>query len=412
MLVSNIWKPYGLRRDPFFQEELRADPTAEYPVQSLFVGRAAELTRLGRYLGGSNPTRTLIEGAAGVGKTSFVNRVKADLAEAGFLVHDQPIRVTSSITPNAFCADVLRVLVRLNHAQQFPSDEFWQRAAFLVEGGIVTSGGVNLGPAGVSVQKQRVPAEAGHPPLIEVVGLAIQKLNERHGRGVVLHVNNFENLALEERRSATHLLQNVRDVFSFSGAHWILAGASGLEHEVIRASPQVSGFFPFSIALSPLTSQEVAELLERRYQHLFEPGAIKVPPLVSETAIRLYERYRGDLRNFLRLLSEAAALILGVDGIHPMEEELLLHTMGHAYRQQIAAQIGDTDLNYLDRLATQQVDRFRVAEVQRCLHLSQAGASGVVARLLAAGLLAPAGQEGRSVYYHLTGMADVAANTG
>lgn len=42
--VPNLWRPYGLRSSPFFQNELRAgDPT--HPV-SLFVGREEEARRV------------------------------------------------------------------------------------------------------------------------------------------------------------------------------------------------------------------------------------------------------------------------------------------------------------------------------------------------------------------------------
>lgn len=409
--VTNIWKPFGLRRDPFFQEELKADPESEYPVQELFVGRAAELERIGQHVGGSDPSRTIVEGGAGVGKTSFVNRLKVDLAAHGFLVHDQPVRVSSRSDAESFLADVLRVLVRIHALRDGGRDDFWKTAAFLVEGGTVTSGGLNLGPAGFQFHRERYAAETGRAPMIEIVGTALARTRETIGAPVLLHVNNLENLHPDATKTASTLMQDVRDVFSFSGAHWLMVGASGIERAVFRTTPQVSGFFPFAISLEPLTPTEVGTLLERRYAHLAEPGKDVVPPVEPETAVDLYAIYRGDLRNFLRLLSEAANLLLGVDGVRPLTTPQTVRTMGKVYRDQVIEAVGAQDFDYIERLArgSREAERgFRVSEVTEWLGVSQPGASGIVTRLLDAGLIVESVREGRSVYYRLTGAAAIA----
>ena len=79
-------------------------------MQALFVGRQAELARIGRAIGGSDRSRTIVEGEAGIGKTTFVNALKAEVAGGGLLVHEQPIRIDASSTPDRFLAEVLRAL--------------------------------------------------------------------------------------------------------------------------------------------------------------------------------------------------------------------------------------------------------------------------------------------------------------
>ncbi len=409
LVVSNIWEPFGLRRDPFFQEELQTDPGADYPVGELFVGRTDELSRIGRQLGSADPSRLIIQGGPGVGKTSFVNRLKIGLAEGGFVVHEQPVRITSRTDPDGFLADVLRVLVRMHTAGGGKRDAFWKRASFLVEGATVTSGGLSVGPAGVSVQHQRHAAETGRIPLLETVLEGLARTREAFGSPVVVHVNNLENLSLEDATRAAVLMQNVRDVFAQPGAHWLMVGASGIEGMVFGSSAQVSGFFPHAVTLDPLTPDEVGELLALRYDHLKRRSVALVPPVEPPTAASLYGRYRGDLRNFLRLLSEASHLLLGVDGVTPLGEDQIVATMAGAYREQVVADLGEQDYDYLRRLAEAGTeDGFRVAEVTDWLSMSQAGASGIVARLVAAGLLSESRREGKSVYYRLTGVASVA----
>ena len=70
----NVWAAYGLSGNPFFQEELRSEAGAFHPI-TLHVGRDDELRLALRHLGGSPSTRLMVEGAPGIGKTSFVNKL-------------------------------------------------------------------------------------------------------------------------------------------------------------------------------------------------------------------------------------------------------------------------------------------------------------------------------------------------
>jgi DNA-binding transcriptional ArsR family regulator len=409
-ILSNIWNPFGLRGDPFFQEELRVDPHSAFPAELLFVGRQEELRRVGRRIGGAELSRTIVEGPAGVGKTSFVNRLKAEFAHTGsFAVHEQPIRLTSRSTPDSFLADVLRVLVRLFNSGGARRDEFWDRVAFLVESRTLTSGGITLAGSGAAFHQQRTAAEVSHEPLIEVVSEALARMGEAYGTAVVLHVNNLENLALVATEAARLLIQNIRDVFLQTGAHWLMVGATGVEAAVFRKSDQVGGIFPAALRLEALAPSDIARLLSLRYEHLRAEKVPLVPPVAPEVAARLYGRYRGDLRNFLRLLSDAANLILGVEGVTPMTEEHILQAAGREYRERILQEIGEQDFRYLRTIAERsEASGFRVTDVAHWLNVSQAGGSGIVARLEAAGLIREERREGKSVYYQPTGMTSVA----
>jgi hypothetical protein len=409
--VTNFWRPYGLRRDPFFQEELKASPEAEFPVQALFVGREAELARIGRAIGGGDPSRMIVEGEAGVGKTSFVNALKAVVAANGLLVHEHPVRMDASSTPDRFLAEVLRILVRTHGLAGGKGSEFWKSAARLVEGGVRTSGGVSVAGTGVQVQREHLAPQLGHGSLLDRVGEALARLRDEIAP-ILLHVNNLENLSLEAADHAATLMQTVRDVFAYAGAHWLMVGTTGIEEAVFRKTDQVSGFFPHAVVLAPLTAAEIREVIERRYEHLRVQGSEVVPPVETEAIGELYDRYHGDLRNFLRLLSEASNLLLGINGIEPLTEAQILRTMSQEYRDRVVRQLSEDDVRYLETLAREGAalpDGFRVTEVKRWLDVSQAGASGIVDRLVAARMLVQVGRAGKSVYYRLTGAASIAA---
>jgi hypothetical protein len=73
-VIANPWTPYGLGDDPFFQDPLAPTDDPTRPI-SLFVGRAAEVQLLGGQVVGSLSSRAVVQGGAGVGKTSVVNRL-------------------------------------------------------------------------------------------------------------------------------------------------------------------------------------------------------------------------------------------------------------------------------------------------------------------------------------------------
>src|SRR5688572_12405122 len=66
----SVWHLFGLRGSPF--------EDSPYPP-SLFVGRGAELRYHRRVIASSLHSAVIVEGAPGVGRTSFINLLKASL---------------------------------------------------------------------------------------------------------------------------------------------------------------------------------------------------------------------------------------------------------------------------------------------------------------------------------------------
>jgi hypothetical protein len=404
----NVWAAYGLTASPFFQEELRSDVAALHPI-ALHVGREEELRLAARQLGGGPSSRMIVEGAPGIGKTSFVNKLKAELSRAGLVTHADPVRIVTDSTVLSFVADVLRVLLRIRTAASLPGDAFWTRTARLVEGEDTVAAGVTLGPVGVSYQGGRVPAEAPLGTLYDVVAEGLDRLAAELGAGVLLHINNLENIGEDDAPRAARLIRDVRDFLLLPNAHWVFVGAMGIDDAVFRAHDQVSGIFPDPLVLEPLSPDEVAELLRRRYAFLAEEGTRGVAPVEPQTAARLYALYHGDLRNFLRLLGDAAALALGVSGIEPMTAERIVAVTAARYARTIERRIGALDAEYLAKVVRATAGgEFNVAAAAQASGLGQSGASRLVARLRDVGIVLQTRVEGKRVFYRPAGQVLVA----
>jgi DNA-binding transcriptional ArsR family regulator len=434
----SIWESYGLRGSPFFQDELSSNPASEHPVDKLLVGRDQELRLLERQVVGERHSRSIVEGQPGIGKTSFVNRFKAGCARAGMLIHEDPIRIESTMAARDLVAEVLRVILRVRNAalgvqslwsttagKAFRSREdktaaaFWDQAARIVEGADTMSGGISGGTSfaqlGVQVDRGRIAPDVPIGSLYHVLDEALERLRKEAGASVLLHVNNLENLT--EAGKAEHaavLIRDLRDYFMIPGAHWLFVGTTGVTRDVFRRFDQVGGIMPLPLTLKPLSPDEVGSLLTLRYEHL-KRRTRYVAPIAAADASELYSRYFGDLRNFLRLLSDAASRLLGVRGIQPMTAEQVMGTMAPVYAAKLEEDLSPALFAHLRRAIGDEKKpdyEFRVSELTRRAGISQPVATRAMNRLLAKRIVTESRTEGRSTYYRLTGETCVALGLG
>lgn len=83
--MSSIWDLYNLSGNPFFRDPLGEELRDRLPsVRELFVGRDDDVAPAIRPITHDSATRTVIIGAPGIGKTTLLNLLRAELdATAG-----------------------------------------------------------------------------------------------------------------------------------------------------------------------------------------------------------------------------------------------------------------------------------------------------------------------------------------
>lgn len=432
LALGSPWAPYGLRDDPFFQLALQptTDTGAPRPI-TLFVGRDKELTRVANQILGSSNSRAILEGDAGVGKTSFVSRLKTELGKHGVLMHAQPVRVRPGMSAREFVAEVLQVLLQIRAtvaaneaggalrkagravkkealgALADPETVFWRRVGRLVQGEDSTSTGLSAGVPLVNIGAQReqvrIPAEVDGLSLFTELEQAVNYLTQSGKRKLLIHVNNLEQLSQENAASAAHLMQQVRDYLLVDYCHWLFVGTTGVEELVFRASEQVSGIIPFAVALEPLAPREVLEILERRYAHL-RMGLRFTAPITPEDGATLYERYHGQLRSFLRLLSRAVQdRATYAPGTTLSVDEVIASMAPTLRRETLIKRLGEADTEHLARMfGGRRFDaEIRVSDLVAATRITQASASKLVRRLLDKKVIRQSRTQGKSVYYRL-----------
>jgi DNA-binding transcriptional ArsR family regulator len=354
------------------------------------------------------------------------------------LTHAEPVRVTGDMTVNGFAAEVLRVVTHVRASQSAGGGgdppagarepdaavAFWRRVGRLLEGEDVLGGGLSVAGVGASVSRGRIAAERRDVSLYPELAQAIAYLagagtgERRPGRArgraaepgrVLLHVNNFENLTRADTARAAGLVQDLRDYFLIPHSHWVFVGAADLEQTVFRASEAVSGIVPLVADLPPLAPEEVTALLALRYERL-RLGLRFTPPVAPDDAVALYRRYAGDLRNFLRLLSNAVQRTPVVGRPAPLTARAVVQTMAEPYRRALAQRLGEVDLAHLAALAAGGAPGLRVrpADVAQRTGLAKASVTELLARLESRGAVRYDRTEGRNTYYRLRPDTEIA----
>lgn len=419
MQLPNLWHLFNLRSSPFFQETL----SDTYPL-SLFVGRQRDSDRLLRGIGSSSSSRQLIEGPPGFGKTTLAQYVKGRAADAGFLSTVEPVGIGSTESAETFLMSTLRYAYEALVTQPEPdvSDrEAVQTARQLVRAFRIrdTSASVSVAGFGGGGGRTTRYVESGLLSPRIVVPALLQELldvatSEMRADGVVLHIDNLENLSDAAREQAGRVMRDIRDVFLTDGLHTLLVGTSEAVSTLISPHPQLRSMFAMPGPLEPLRPEEFLELLDRRYAFLrLESGEPVTPPVDEEAAQEVYELFHGDLRGVLRALDEAAHELIGYgeDVADPMILSDIRSVLRPRYREEMEGSLSDATADYLMRLRELAGGRFTQADLEELWDVSRGRVSQILSDLRRYGYVQEAEREGRRIRYALTGASHMLLGT-
>jgi DNA-binding MarR family transcriptional regulator len=429
----SLWHLYNLRESPFFQEQLTADPDARYPIE-LFVGRTAEVERL---VGGilqkrDSSSRQTVQGPAGIGKSTLVQQVKAQVAADRFLSHPGSVSVAHADTTQTVLlrvlgyvyAAILGNVTNLALADRPAMVTAKQLVmAFQARGG---GGGVTLpaiGGLNLTVNTQYLTPSNAIEVLVPTVLAELSALarDQMDAAGVVVHLDNLENLSDEDADAASRIVRDLRDpVLMSPGYHFVLVGTNESVRTVVGSTRQVRDVFSMPRPLLPLSFAEVRELLARRYAHLRVDGSKPVrEPVTDEGVGDLHALFGGNVRGLLLALEEAAQALIefGGAGAAPMSREQIRSVLQLRMADAMEASLDANDTRHLRRLADAGLfDGFTQSDVARACGVNQSAASKISRRLEDAGYLAGSeatapGRPGRpSRRYYATAAARLVFN--
>jgi hypothetical protein len=439
--LPNVWALHNLRGSPFFQEALESGDGSRHPIE-LFVGRAGQLQRhlavIGSAGGTSGSSRQVISGSPGVGKSSLAQAIKARATQHGYLSSPEPVALGHQDDTDAIAVRILDYLYQAIVVRGGPKverDSAVQDVRQLIRVFRVRnlSGGLSIGvpvvgSAGASASRGSTFVTPGTVRPAVIIGDLMRRLMEvvrdkLSASGLIVHVNNLENLTEENAKSAARVLRDLRDpCLLAAGYHWLLVGTADAVRIVAAGTEQVRTVFNFGGELEPLGPEDLLELLTRRYQALRANLKMPVrPPVAPEAVVTLYGLFRGDLRGTLAALDEAAHELLGYVGESPRASltfDDLRSVLPGIYAERVRSLLSNEGAEALrSTVATLRKDRketFTRRELRDWLGVGQATVSRFVGELVRNGFAVEArkerveGSKRPTAYYSLTGAARLA----
>jgi hypothetical protein len=364
MPVRNLWSLFNLKESPFFQEALQVG-TSHRPVEQLFVGRQPEVTRILNTIGsGGGSSRQAISGSPGVGKSSLAQYIKAQVLHDGLLSAPEPVAlghaddidtVATRILGYVYEAVITAGDARVRKHEVVEDVRQLVRAFRTIglSGGVsLPMGGFSLGHSLTHVNPPTVRPSAVLGDLLRrLIGVVRQRLR---ASGVIVHVNNLENLSEADAVNAAHIMRDLRDqALLIDGYHWLLVGTSEAIRTVVFSTDQVRTVVEGPRLLSPLPLDDVLTILSRRYAALREKVHRPIIPPVADDVVRdLFTLFRGDLRGTMAALHTAAQELLsfGEHVTSPLNRADVRAVLHERYREELSARLGN-EAERVERLA-------------------------------------------------------------
>lgn len=301
------WQTFGFKDDP-----LRTSPITKATLE-LFTGHSQEIKVCMDVLTASN-IRIVVEGARGVGTTSFANylRFKSEAKKCYFTPRTE-IKVEKGWRLETLLASIISNFVReielRSEFDKLISDKRFQSAKSLSSRVAETyrSFGVDAFGFGGSYGKQ---AGIVTQPLIvpsPVLGHHLEDLitlvqDAGYKKGALFQLNNLDIGEIHSEEEMKYLFNALRDYTQIEGSNWLFVGDVGLRKFIAQEVDRLDDIISYEVYINPLPLSELSEMLYKRVKFYGESDKVELP-IDAEVFNYLYKITSGRLRYVFGLAS-------------------------------------------------------------------------------------------------------------
>lgn len=336
--IRDIWELYGVRSNPFSIAPIYVKG-GSIPLEC-FIGRQEQTKQLGKILGSRGGSRSLVFGEVGVGKTSFVNVVRAYAIKRGHFTPFKEIALQSEWTPNELVLNTLAAIFATLHLiKDKPiSNETYSKLESLVALGYNDKNfSLDILGCGGSYGKDRKTSSVTSFALITFFTQICEEIVEKTGHDIIIHYNNLE---LYSEKSIKKHFENLRDFFQIEGVHFIFVGNLTVKG-YFQSMPRISSTFTDTpINIGTFTLEEINEIIVKRFEMMKIKGLDYVIPFTGDCLQRLYELWGGNIRYILNSLSTATQELTTEKAII-IDENLLAKTLKSVLEKRYYSKINE-----------------------------------------------------------------------
>ena len=292
------WSLLGFKQYPFSVDPIKAETIA------LFTGYEEEVGIFKNILKDVN-VRLVIEGARGVGTTSFANFLKFTAQHnQQYLAPRDEVSVEKNWNLEALLTAIISTIVRefeVSHKQKVKSNKVFLEAkalcnrlseAYNAFGISAFSVGGSYGRTASVTQPTFVPATALKFHLEDLGKLAV-KLGYKNG--LLIQLNNLDVNVIHSEEQLTYLFDAARDYFQIGNVSWFFVGDVGLRSFIARRVDRLDDIISYDVTIKPLNKKLYHQLIQKRLSY-YKLNKKAVFSLSEEIFDYLYDISEGRLR--------------------------------------------------------------------------------------------------------------------
>lgn len=298
------WELLGYKGYPFSVNPISID------TLGLFTGHEKEVEICQNILADKN-IRIVIDGARGVGTTSFANYLKfpSQKKKQYFAPRDE-VSVENNWNLESLLTAVISTIVReleLTHGKEISNNKIFLEAKSLSHriseaynnfGVTAFSFGANYGKTSTITQPVFVPSiTLGHH--LEDLGKLVIELGYKNG--ILIQLNNLDLNIVHTEEHLEYLFNAVRDFLQINNISWLLVGDIGLRSFISRRVDRLDDIISDEIVIKPLNKKSYHELIKKRLDYYKIKNNVSFP-LKLDVFDYLYEITNGRLRYIFGLI--------------------------------------------------------------------------------------------------------------
>ncbi|RZI46681.1 hypothetical protein [Candidatus Finniella inopinata] len=301
------WKAFGFQDDP-----LQTSPVRKLTLD-LFTGHNEELNLCQRVLNGHN-VRLVIEGARGVGTTSFSNYLRFNAeTQKKYFTPQTEIKVEQGWRLETLLAAIISNFIReielLGQNEAILLDNRFKNAKALSARISETYrsfgvdafgfGGSYSTHPGAVTQPVIVPSSTLGHHLEDLIQL-VQSFGYTHG--ALFQLNNLDIGEIHSEHEMKYMLNALRDYTQIKGSNWIFVGDRGLRKFMAQHVDRLDDIISYEVSLNPIAVADLPEIINRRVNFFRESPKVELP-IEEDVFTYLYHITQGRLRYVFGLVS-------------------------------------------------------------------------------------------------------------
>ncbi len=394
------WESMGFKNEPF-----RTQPITAYTLE-LYTGNKDKIKQ-NQFVLHSNNVVMVIEGARGVGTTSFGNflRFKAQ-EEQRYFTPTSEIRVEPTWNADTLMAAVIANVVstlELQHFDKIKDKKTFKDAKAVVHqvteiyrsfGATAFGFGANFGNSSSQSQPMIMPTQVLSRHLEDLVKL-IYELGFKYG--ILIQLNNLDIGVVQNEDHIKSLLNIMRDYFQISGTSWLLVGDMSLRRFIAQEVDRVDDIITHETDITPLSEDDYLAMIKNRVCHYRVNPKVELP-VDRDVLLYLYKITKGRLRFIFGLLNR----LFNSLQVGTLTDRITLELAKPVVTNYARERIGRFNLSANEELVLKTIvtnDSIQVKEIADALGKKPSHISNILSELLGYKLVGYT-KEWRNHYYY------------